>query len=172
MNEREIKMGHKTITVLGDEVKVGDKAPDFTVLDKELHPVKLSDFKGRTVVINSVPSVDTSVCDIQVKRFNQEAAGLKDVAIMSISVDLPFALARYCAAEGINAVKTTSDHRELDFGTKYGLVIKDMRLLSRAVIVVDGNGIVRYAQYVQDITHTPDFDRALAAIREVTGTGL
>ncbi len=160
----QVTMRGVPVTLLGTHIKVGDKAPDFTVQDSAMKPVKLSDFKGKVRIINSVPSIDTSVCSAQVHRFNTQAAKLKDVVIFSVSVDLPFALNRYCAAEGIDAVKVTSDHKELDFGLKYGVVIEQLRLLTRAVFVVDKNDNIVYAQYVKETSEEPDYDKVLAVI--------
>ncbi|WP_392560172.1 thiol peroxidase [Orbus mooreae] len=159
----EVTMKGNPVTLLGNVIKVGDVAPDFMVLDMNLTQVKLSDFKGKVKIINAVPSVDTSVCNAQVHRFNVEAAKLKDVVIFSVSADLPFALSRYCAAEGIDAVKVTSDHKDLDFGLKYGVVIEELRLLSRAVFVIDQHDKVVYVEYVKEVTNEPDYAKALAA---------
>ncbi|WP_294833951.1 thiol peroxidase [uncultured Gilliamella sp.] len=160
----QVTMRGVPVTLLGTHIKVGDKAPDFTVQDSSMKPVKLSDFKGKVRIINSVPSIDTSVCSAQVHRFNTQAAKLKDVVIFSVSVDLPFALNRYCAAEGIDAVKVTSDHKDLDFGLKYGVVIEQLRLLTRAVFVVDKNDNIVYVQYVKETSEEPDYDKVLAVI--------
>lgn len=160
----QVTMRGVPVKLLGTHIKVGDKAPDFTVQDSAMKPVKLSDFKGKVRIINSVPSIDTSVCSAQVHRFNTQAAKLKDVVIFSVSVDLPFALNRYCAAEGIDAVKVTSDHKDLDFGLKYGVVIEQLRLLTRAVFVVDKNDNIVYVQYVKETSEEPDYDKVLAVI--------
>ena len=154
------------VTLVGNEVKAGDVAPDFTVLSAELKEVKLSDYKGKVVVIAVFPSVDTGVCALQLSRFNQEAANFgDDVQLLSISVDLPFALGRYCADKGIKNALTTSDHKELDFGTKYGFVIKELRLLSRGTVIVDKDGIIRYVEYVPEIGEHPDYEKALEVIK-------
>lgn len=163
---RTVSMKGTPLTVLGEELKPGDKAPDFEVLTKDLTPLHLSDFKGKVVVINSVPSLDTPVCNRQVVRFNQEASLLHDAVILSVSVDLPFALDRFCGTYGIENVKTTSDYKNLDFGKKYGVVIEDMKILTRAVFVIDKDGIVRYAEYVPEVSDSPDFDKALAAVHQ------
>ncbi|WP_392562671.1 thiol peroxidase [Orbus sturtevantii] len=163
--ENEVTMQGKPITLLGHKVNVGDSAHDFSVVDKELKPVKLSDFNGKVKIINAVPSVDTSVCNAQVHHFNVEAAKLNDIAILSISVDLPFALNRYCAAEGIDKVKVTSDYKDLDFGLKYGVVIEELRLLSRAVFVIDKHNKVVYVEYVKEVATEPDYNKALAAAK-------
>ncbi|MWP48219.1 MULTISPECIES: thiol peroxidase [unclassified Gilliamella] len=161
----EVTMRGNPITLLGQKINVGDLAPDFTVQDLEMKPIRLSDFSGKVRIINSVPSIDTSVCSAQVHHFNVEAAKLKDTVIFSISVDLPFALNRYCAAEGIDAVKVTSDHKDLDFGLKYGVVIEQLRLLTRAVFVIDKNGKIAYVEYVKETSLEPDYDKALAAAK-------
>lgn len=161
----KVTMGGNPVALLGEEIKVGAVAPDFTVLDSGLAPVKLSDAKGKTVIISVVPSVDTSVCAAQTRRFNEEVAKLSDVVVYTVSVDLPFALGRFCAAEGIDVVKTLSDHRDLDFGMKYGFVIDGLRLLARGIVVVNPEGVVDYVEYVPEVTTHPDYDKALAAVK-------
>ena len=136
------------VTLLGETAVVGAVAPDFTALDQSLTPRKLSEFAGKTVVVLVYPSVDTGICASQNRRFNKEAADLGDVVILSVSVDLPFAQKRFCAAEGIDKVITLSDHRELDFGMKYGYVIEGLRLLARGTVIIDKNGVITYVEYV------------------------
>lgn len=154
------------LTLVGDEVKVGDRAPEFTAIDNNLAPFSLSFLKGKSVVISAVPSLDTPTCNLETRRFNEEAAGLSsDVEIITISMDLPFAQKRWCAAAGVERVKTYSDHRDADFGTKYGVLIKETRLLARAVFVVDRQGIVRHIEMVKDISREPDYDAILAVVR-------
>lgn len=167
MEERKgiVSMQGNALTLCGPELKVGATAPEFTVLDAALQPVKLSDFKGQIKVISTIPSIDTGVCAMQTRRFNQEAAGLEGVAILTISCDLPFALGRFCGAEGIDKVKTLSDHKETEFGLKYGFLIKELRLLNRGIIVLDRNDKVVYVEYVKENTDLPDFDAALAAVK-------
>lgn len=155
------------LTLSGNEVKIGDTAQDFTVLANDLSPVKLSDFKGKVKIISVFPSIDTGVCAQQTRRFNVEAAKLNDVQILSISADLPFALGRFCAAEGIDKNKTLSDHRDLDFGQKYGFVIDELRLLSRGIVVVDKNDKVVYVEYVKEVTNHPNYDKALEAAKNL-----
>lgn len=170
MQERAgvITMKGNPLTLLGPEVKVGQKAPDFTVVNNQLSPVKLSDFRGKTVIISSVPSLDTGVCDKQTHRFNEEATALGDsVAVLTISVDLPFAQGRWCGAAGVKNVKTLSDYQRADFGSQYGLLIKDLRLLARAVIVIDKAGVVRYVQLVPEIATEPDYAAAVNAAKAV-----
>ena len=156
------------LTLVGEEVKVGDKAPDFSALDNDLNPKALADYRGKVVVISSVPSLDTPVCDLQTRRFNSEAEALgSEVVILTLSMDLPFAQKRWCGAAGAKAVVTLSDHREASFGLAYGLLVKELRLLARAVTVLDVDGVIRYQQIVQEMTNEPDYDAALAAVKEV-----
>lgn len=152
------------LTLVGNQIKVGDTAPDFTVLDAGLAPVKLSDAKGKNVIISVAPSIDTSVCAAQTRRFNEEASKLEDTVVYSISVDLPFALGRFCSAEGIDAIKVLSDHKDLSFGESYGYVLEELRLLARGIVVVGKDGIVKHVEYVPEVTDSPDFDAALAAV--------
>ncbi len=156
------------ITLIGNEIKEGDTAPDFTVLSTDLNEVRLSDYKGKVVVIAVFPSVDTGVCALQLARFNQEAASFgSDVQLLSISADLPFALKRYCADKGIENALTVSDHKELDFGMKYGFVIKELRLLSRGTVVIDKEGTVKYIEYVPEVGEHPDYEKALEVIKKL-----
>lgn len=155
------------VTLLGSEVKVGDKAPDFSSLEALGSPVGLGDLEGKVKVFNVVLSVDTPVCDIQTKRFNREAAELGDgVEILTLSMDLPFALSRYCGAEGIDKVRTLSDYKDASFGEAYGVLIKEHRLLARAVFVVDKDNNVVYVQYVPEIADEPDYEPAIKAVKE------
>jgi thiol peroxidase len=153
------------LTLLGNEIKVGDIAPDFTAVGAGLIPVKLSDFAGKTIIIAAYPSVDTSVCAAQNRRFNAELNQLNDVVVLSVSCDLPFAQSRFCAAEGLENIKTISDHKDLDFGEKYGFVIKELRLLARGTVVIDKSGVVRYIEYVPEVTNEPDYESAIAIVK-------
>ncbi|QPQ34690.1 MULTISPECIES: thiol peroxidase [unclassified Lysinibacillus] len=154
------------VTLIGNEVKVGDQAPDFTVLANDLSPVSLKDSEGKIRLFSVVPSLDTGVCDAQTRRFNEEAANLGDnVVIYTVSVDLPFAQKRWCGAAGIDAVQTVSDHRDLSFGEAYGVYIKELRLLARAVFVVDAAGKVTYVEYVPEATDHPNYEAAIAAVK-------
>jgi thiol peroxidase len=167
MEERTgiITMKGNPLTLMGKEVKVGDSAPDFEVLDNDLTPVKLSSFRGKICVISSVPSLDTPVCDMETRRFNQEAGKLSaDVQILTISMDLPFAQKRWCGAAGVDKVVTLSDHRTASFGTAYGVLIKELRLLARSVFVVDREGILRYIQMVKEIAEEPDYEVIIDAV--------
>lgn len=163
----KITFQNNPVTLIGEKVKVGDKAPDFTVLANDLTPVTLADTKGKVRLISVVPSLDTGVCAQQTRRFNEEATSLSDdVKVLTISVDLPFAQARWCGAEGIEAVQTLSDHKDLSFGTAYGNVIEELRLLARSVFVVDKNDKVTYVEYVPEVTDHPDYEKALEAVKE------
>ncbi len=170
MIEREaaVTFQGQPLTLVGQEKHSGDTAPEFTVLDDTLAEVGLKDFKGRVCLISVVPSLDTPVCDLQTRRFNQEAAGLAEkVAVLTISMDLPFAQKRFCSAAGINRVQALSDHKLASFGKAYGILIKELRLLSRGIFVVDEQGIIKYAEYVAEITNHPDYDAALAAVKSL-----
>jgi thiol peroxidase len=146
----------------------GQVAADFEVLGNDLSPVKLSSFRGKVCVISSVPSLDTPVCDVQTRRFNAEAGRLgDDVVVLTISMDLPFAQGRWCGAGGIENVVTLSDHRDAAFGEAFGLLIKELRLLARAVFVLDKDGIITYSQIVPEVTDEPDYDAAIAAIEKL-----
>lgn len=157
------------VTLVGNEVKVGDKAPDFTVLANDLSPVSLSNSEGKIRLFSVVPSLDTGVCDAQTRKFNEVAAGLgEDVVILTVSVDLPFAQKRWCGANGIESVQTVSDHRDLSFGEAYGVHIQELRLLTRAVFVVDQNNKVVYVEYVPEATDHPNYDAAIEAVKTLT----
>jgi thioredoxin-dependent peroxiredoxin len=163
-----VTMKGDPLTLTGKEVKPGDKAPKFTVLDNGMKPVSPADFTGKVVVLASVPSLDTPVCDLETRRFNQEAAALgSDVAILTVSMDLPFAQKRWCGAAGIDRVVTLSDHREASFGKAFGVLIKENRLLARAVFVLDRGGVVRYAQIVPEIGREPEYAPVLEAVRRL-----
>ena len=168
MDNVKVNFKGSPVTLVGTHLQTGDKAPRFTVLDGDLQPVSLSQYKDKNLIISVFPSVDTSVCALQNIRFNKEASKLKgDVEILSISVDLPFAQNRFCAAEGIDNVHVYSDYRDLDFGMKYGFVIKELRLLARGVIVIDKKGIIRYIEYVPEIAQEPNYEAALKAVKEL-----
>jgi thiol peroxidase len=153
------------ITLLGNQIKVGDSAPDFKVLANDLSEVTLADTKGSVRLISVVPSLDTGVCDAQTRRFNEEASNLDNVKVLTISADLPFAQKRWCGAAGVDNVQTLSDHRDLSFGKAYGVAIEELRLLTRAVFVVDRNDNVAYAEYVSEATNHPDYEAALEAAK-------
>jgi thiol peroxidase len=150
------------LTLIGPELKVGDKAPDFKLIDTNLKPVTLADSKGKTRLISVVPSIDTPVCDLQTKRFNQEASKLPaNVAVLTVSMDLPFAQARWCGIAGADKVQMLSDYREHAFGQAYGVLIKELKLLSRAVFVIGPDDRVQYVEYVKEITLHPDYEKVL-----------
>lgn len=153
------------MTLLGNEVKVGDKAPNFVVLANDLSPFTLESLQEKVTIISVVPSLDTGVCDAQTRRFNEAAAQLEGVNIITISVDLPFAQKRWCGAAGIDKVQTLSDHRELSFGQAFGVAIEELRLLARAVFVVNQQGEVTYAEYVPEATDHPNYDAPVAAAK-------
>jgi thioredoxin-dependent peroxiredoxin len=156
------------LTLVGTEVKVGDMAPDATLLGNDLSAVQISSYRGKVVILAAVPSLDTSVCDMETRRFNQLASGLsKDVEILTISMDLPFAQKRWCGAAGVERVRTLSDHRDAAFATAYGLLIKELRLLARAVLVLDRAGKINYLQIVPEVTDEPDYEAALAAAKKL-----
>ena len=157
---------HNPVTLLGNEVKVGDKAPDFTVLANDLSPVSLKDSEGKIRLFSVVPSLDTGVCDAQTRKFNEAAAELGDnVVIYTVSMDLPFAQKRWCGAAGIDAVQTVSDHREGSFGQAYGVLIESLRLLTRSVFVVDAEDTVTYVEYVPEATDHPNYEAAIEAVK-------
>jgi thiol peroxidase len=153
------------LTLVGPEIKAGDKAPDFTVLDNGLAAKSLKDFAGKTVVISVTPSLDTPVCDAQLRRFNDGATKLgDDVVVLNVSMDLPFANKRFCSVAGIEKALTLSDHRDASFGSAYGVLIKELRLLARSIFVVGKDGVVKYAEIVPEVTHAPSYEKALAAV--------
>lgn len=168
--ENQVTFGGKPVTLAGRHCEVGEMAPSFTLVDGSLQPVASSQFSGKVRIYSVFPSVDTPVCSLQNIRFNREASQLSDeVVVLSISVDLPFAQKRFCAAEGIDRVHVLSDYRDLDFGMKYGFVLEGLRLLARGVVVVDRDDRVRYVEYVPEVTHEPDYEKALVAVRELLG---
>lgn len=160
-----VTFNNDPVTLLGTEIKVGDEAPDFTVLATDLSERTLADYKGKIKLISVVPSIDTGVCSQQTKRFNDEADKLDNVQILTISMDLPFAQTRWCSSEGVKNIETLSDHRDADFGEKYGVLIKELRLLARSIFVVDENDKVVHAEYVPEVTTHPDYDAALEAAK-------
>ena len=163
-----VTMKGSPLTLLGREVRVGDRAPEFNVTRNDLSPARLADFKGKALILSSVPSLDTPVCSIETRRFNEEASKLgPDVLVLTFSMDLPFAQKRWCAAEGVERVITLSDHREASFGMNYGVLIKELRLLARAVFVVDRNGVVRYVQLATELTHEPDYAKVIEAAQHI-----
>ncbi len=154
------------LTLVGSELKAGDQAPVFSVLNGALEATSLDNYQGKVKVICTVPSLDTPVCDTEIRRFNQEAAGLGDnVAVLTISADLPFAQGRWCGAAGVENITPLSDHRDTSFGEAYGTLVKELRLLSRAVFVVDTGNTIQYVEYVSEIADEPNYDAAVAAAK-------
>ena len=153
------------LTLEGPELKVGEKAPDFAAVDEGLQPVNLASTGDGVRIFSVVPSLDTPVCDAQTKRFNDELAKLNGVAVYSFSMDLPFAQKRWCDAFGVDHVKMVSDHRSGSFGEAYGVLIKDLRILSRAIFVVGKDGTLRHVEYVPEVSGHPDYEAALSAAR-------
>lgn len=164
---QETAMGGKPVTLLGKKLNIGDKAPDFVALKQDLTPFTLKDVSEKIKIISAVPSVDTGVCELQTKRFNEEASKLKDIAILSISMDLPFALGRFCAVQGIDKVMMLSDHKDASFGEAYGVLIEELRLLNRSIFVLDENNIIRYMEVVAENTNHPDYESALGAVKSL-----
>ncbi len=165
----KVTFKHEPITLIGTEVKIGDSAPNFTVLANDLSPVTLEDSKGKVRLISVVPSLDSGTCDAQTRKFNESASELgENVVILTISNDLPFAQKRWCAAAGIDSVQTLSDHRDLSFGEAYGVAIKELRLLTRAIFVVDTNDKVTYVEYVPEATEHPNYEKAIEAVKALT----
>ncbi len=170
MQERKglVTMKGNPLTLVGNEVKVGNVMPDCEVVGKELAPVRLSSFHGKVCIISSFPSLDTSVCDMMTRRFNEEAVALgSDAVVLAISMDLPFAQDRWCIAADVKNINMFSDHRTASFGQAFGVLIKELRLLARAVFVVDRKGIVRYTQIVDELTDEPDYEAVLKAVKKL-----
>ena len=153
------------VTLIGQEVKVGEKAPSFTVLANDLSPVTLEASAGKVRLISAVPSVDTGVCDAQTRRFNEELSNVENVEVLTISMDLPFAQKRWCSASGLENVHTYSDHRDASFGEAFGVLMQELRLLARAVFVVDSNDVVTYVEYVAEGTTHPNYEAAIEAVK-------
>ncbi|MDO5716103.1 MAG: thiol peroxidase [Tissierellia bacterium] len=168
MNKRqETKFAGDPITLIGEKATVGEKAPNFTVQDKDMNPVELKDFAGKTVIISVVPSIDTKVCQIQTKTFNERAGEIEGAVVLTISCDLPFAQDRFCAAEGLDHVKVLSDHKDLSFGEQYGFVIEEMRLLNRGIVIIDKDGVIQYVEYVEENTKEPNYDKAIEEAKKL-----
>lgn len=166
--KNKVTLKGNPVTLIGNELKVGEKAPDFRALNIALEEETLGKFKNKIKFVASVPSLDTPVCDTEIKRFNDEVASLsKDIAIIFISMDLPFAQKRFCQAFDIKNVKTLSDHRNADFGEKYGVLIKELRLLARAIFIIDKEDKIRYIELVPEISSPPDYEKALVALKKV-----
>jgi thiol peroxidase len=170
MKERSgtVRLQGNPVTLVGEGIAVGREVPDCELVGDDLAPVKLSSLRGKICILASVPSLDTAVCDTEARRFNQEATGLgAEVEVVVVSVDLPFAQKRWCGASGADRVLTLSDHRDTAFGQTFGVLIKEFRLLARAVFIVDRDGILRYSQMVPEVTHEPDYAAVLEALRSL-----
>ena len=163
--ERSTTFKGNPLALAGPELKAGDAAPDFEAADSIASTVRLADTGKHTRIFSVVPSLDTPVCDMQTKRFNEEAAKLNDVDIYTISMDLPFAQKRWCGAFGVDRVKMLSDHKSGSFGSAYGTLIKDWRVESRAIFVVSPDNKIKYAEYVKEVSEHPNYDAALAAAK-------
>jgi thiol peroxidase len=171
MDERKgiVTMKGSPVTLVGSEVRAGDTTPDFMAIANDLSPVNFSAYRGKTCIISSVPSLDTPVCDLETKMFNEKALVLgPDITILTVSMDLPFAQKRWCAAAGVEEVQTLSDHRDASFGTSFGVLIKELRLLARAVFIVDQEGTVQYVQLVKEITNEPDYEDIWKALKRLS----
>ncbi|MEX2671991.1 MAG: thiol peroxidase [Phycisphaeraceae bacterium] len=170
MNEQPNAVTFKgnAMTLQGDPIEAGQKAPDFTLVANDLSQKSLSDFAGKTVILSVVPSLDTGTCDAQTRRFNEEAAKFGDnVVVLTVSLDLPFAQKRWCGAAGIEHVTTLSDYRDRQFGPSYGVLLKELGLLTRAVFIIDPEGVVRYKQIVPEVAEEPDYADVLNALQQL-----
>lgn len=168
-----VKANDKYVTLLGTQINIGDKAPNFKVVDKNFAPIQLIDFKETTLLISVVPSLDTGVCSLQTKRFNEEATKLpKNITVLTISNDLPFAQKRFCKVENVDHIKVLSDSVWRDFGENYGLIIKNMGLLTRAIFIIDNQGIVKYKELVANISQHPDYESALIAVKDIAAKNI
>jgi thiol peroxidase len=171
MEERSaaVSLHGNPLTLMGTVLNVGDTVPDIEVLDNDLNAVKFSSFKGKICVISAVPSLDTPTCDMETRRFNETASQLgDDVVILTVSTDLPFAQKRWCGAAGVDKVITLSDHREAVFGSAFGVLIKELRLLSRSIFVVDRDGVIQYIQHVKELSEEPDYDAVIDAVKKAS----
>ena len=170
MKERAgwVTMRGNPLTLVGNEVRTGEMAPDFVALDTDLTPIKFSSYRGKICIISSVPSLDTPVCDMETRKFNEEASKLGDkIQILTISMDLPFAQKRWCGAAGVNKIQTLSDHKDAQFGLAYGVLIKELRLLARAVFLVDQKGVLQYMQLVKEIASEPNYEEIWIALKKL-----
>lgn len=168
LTKNTVKIADKIVILSGNQQITGKTAPDFKVVDERFNPVQLNDFQGKVLVISTVPSIDTGTCSLQTKRFNDSVAELPNqVKLITISADLPFAQKRFCYDEGVDKIQLFSDSVWRSFALNYGLLIKDMGLLTRAVIIIDQQGIIRYQQIVEQLSQQPDYDDVLAAIKAI-----
>ena len=170
MEERlnAITLHQAPLTLIGPELSIGDNAPDFQVVDNDMNPKTLADFTQKVLILSSVPSLDTPVCDMETRRFNTEAANLgPDIRILTVSMDLPFAQKRWCGAAGVDQVLTLSDHQNASFGLAYGVLIKELRLLARAVFVLGPDRRLRHIQLVREVSAEPDYNAILNAAKKL-----
>nr|WP_308593185.1 thiol peroxidase [uncultured Criibacterium sp.] len=169
MNERKnvVTFASNPVTLIGDETKVGEKAPEFTLVKQDLSEFKLSETSGKIRLISIVPSLDTSVCSLQTRKFNEDASKIKDVQIITISMDLPFAQGRFCGANGIENILVASDYKDRAFGEKYGFIMKENMLLARGIVIIDKNDKIRYVEYVPEVTNEVNFEKALEVAKEL-----
>lgn len=167
MMMRQVTFQQDPVTLLGTELNVGDSAPNFTVLANDLKEVTLEDYKGKVKLLSVVPSIDTGVCSQQTKRFNEEAKSIGDIDVLTISMDLPFAQVRWTNEHDVKDLVTLSDHRLAHFGEKYGVLIKELRLLSRAIFVIDATDNITYVEYVNEITNHPNYDKVLDHLQQL-----
>ncbi len=164
--KNEITFKGNPLTLIGPEIKAGSKAPDFKVLAKDLSEVTLASSQGKTRLISVVPSLDTPICELQTKRFNEEASKLpSDVVVLAVSMDLPFAQTRFCGAQKTDKIICLSDHREASFGKAYGVLIKELRLLARSIFIIGQDDKILYAEYVKEVTQHPDYEKALNVLK-------
>ena len=165
---QKITMKGNPLTLEGTELSIGETAPDVELMDNDLAPVSISSYRGKICIISSVPSLDTPVCDMETRRFNEEADKLgEDVVIVTVSEDLPFAQKRWCGSAGVDKVITLSDYQDRSFGEKYGVLIKELKLLARCVFVVDREGTIQYVQLVNEVTQEPDYEDVLDAVKKL-----
>lgn len=167
MEKQKITMHGTELTVRGPRLSVGQKAPGFRLVDNDFNPKTLDDFGRQIKLISIVPSLDTGICDAQTRRFNEEMSKLDGAVVITVSVDLPFAQKRWCGSAGLDQAITLSDHFDVSFGEAYGVLIEEMRLLARAVLVLDGDNIIRYAEYVPEVASHPDYEAALDAAKQL-----
>lgn len=169
MNERKnvVAFASNPVTLIGDETKVGEKAPEFTLVKQDLSEFKLSETSGKIRLISIVPSLDTGVCSLQTRKFNEDASKIKDVQIITISMDLPFAQGRFCGANGIENILVASDYKDRAFGEKYGFIMKENMLLARGIVIIDKNDKIRYVEYVPEVTNEVNFEKALEVAKEL-----
>lgn len=167
MRKDKHTMAGNPVTLAGEALVVGEKAPEISVLTQDLAPFTLNDMGNGVKLISVVPSLDTPVCELQASRFNEEAASLDGAKVFTVSMDLPFALGRFCSTNGIENLTSLSDHKDADLGQKWGFLINELRLLNRGVVILDADNVVRYVEYVEENTNHPDYDAALAAAKEL-----